>query len=101
MEELARFLKKNDDADEMKNIAETMAKRVNDHAWDGEWYIYAINKEGSRVELSRGGRMISMLSVIFYFPEVFYNCILDNLCLKYGHTYMNKIFSRLGFITWR
>jgi len=49
MAELAGFLGREADADEMRAIIATMTDRVNDHAWDGQWYVYAINGRGSPV----------------------------------------------------
>jgi len=46
MAQLADYLGRVKDADEMRLIAQIMTKRINDHAWDGEWYIYAINENG-------------------------------------------------------
>lgn len=49
MAELAEHLGRNDDAREMWQAAETMTQRINEHAWDGEWYIYAINGQGKPI----------------------------------------------------
>lgn len=49
MVKLAEYLKKDDDANQMRKIAEAMTMRINDHAWDGQWYIYAINGEGKPI----------------------------------------------------
>jgi len=43
---LAAHLGRTDHAAEFAGIADTMTRRINDHAWDGAWYIYAINGEG-------------------------------------------------------
>ena len=32
-----------------RRIAATLTDRINEHAWDGEWYIYAINGEGEPI----------------------------------------------------
>ncbi|HSW46848.1 MAG TPA: hypothetical protein VLM89_14905, partial [Phycisphaerae bacterium] len=47
--ELAVHLKRTAEADEMRQIAGAMTKRINDHAWDGQWFIYAINGEGKPI----------------------------------------------------
>lgn len=47
--ELATWIGRTDDAGELTGIARTMTQRINDHAWDGQWYIYAINGEGRPV----------------------------------------------------
>ncbi|HOA73391.1 MAG TPA: hypothetical protein PL151_15905 [Phycisphaerae bacterium] len=47
--ELAEHLGRADDAREMREIAATMTQRINEHAWDGEWYIYAINGQGKPI----------------------------------------------------
>jgi len=46
MAEVAAWHKHHDDADRMRQVAATMTRRINDHAWDGHWYIYAINGNG-------------------------------------------------------
>lgn len=49
MELLARHLGRTEDAAEMRGVVETMTERVNEHAWDGQWYIYAINGDGKPI----------------------------------------------------
>ena len=49
MAELAERAAKPDDARQMREAAATMTQRINEHAWDGEWYIYAINGEGQPI----------------------------------------------------
>lgn len=49
MAELAEFLHRDEDACSFNHIAETMTQRINQHAWDGEWYIYAINQDGKPI----------------------------------------------------
>lgn len=49
MAELAEHLDRQQDAQAMRDIAATMTQRINEHAWDGEWYIYAINGEGKPI----------------------------------------------------
>ncbi|MBI4581295.1 MAG: hypothetical protein HY718_16450 [Planctomycetes bacterium] len=49
MAELADYLGRTDDGRQMREVAATMTARINEHAWDGEWYIYAINGEGKPI----------------------------------------------------
>jgi cellobiose phosphorylase len=46
---LAGRLGRDSDAEEMREVARTMTSRINEHAWDGEWYIYAINDSGEPI----------------------------------------------------
>lgn len=46
MAELATHTGLAKDVRGMHDIADTLTKRINEHAWDGEWYIYAINGQG-------------------------------------------------------
>ncbi|NLX20292.1 MAG: hypothetical protein GXY55_01295 [Phycisphaerae bacterium] len=46
MEELASHLGREDHAREMHGLIDTLTRRINEHAWDGKWYIYAINGRG-------------------------------------------------------
>jgi cellobionic acid phosphorylase len=46
MAELATHIGREADAREFAQAADAMTQRINDHAWDGEWYIYAINGQG-------------------------------------------------------
>ncbi|MCD4824116.1 MAG: hypothetical protein K8S55_05875 [Phycisphaerae bacterium] len=46
MAELAEHLGYDKDRAEFAEIAETMTRRINEHAWDGQWYLYAINRDG-------------------------------------------------------
>jgi len=46
MAELAARIGRDDDQKEFARVAEAMTERINRHAWDGQWYIYAINGEG-------------------------------------------------------
>ncbi len=46
LEELATHLGRLKDAREMRGIIDTLTQRINEHAWDGRWYIYAINGHG-------------------------------------------------------
>ncbi len=47
--ELARFLRRPGEAEEMERLADAMTRRINEHAWDGQWYIYAINGAGKPI----------------------------------------------------
>jgi len=49
MAQLASFLDRQDNAEKMQQIAADMTGRINEHAWDGEWYIYAINGESKPI----------------------------------------------------
>jgi cellobiose phosphorylase len=51
--ELAARVGRSDDARDMDQIAETMSDRINEHAWVGAWYLYAINGEGEPIGSSR------------------------------------------------
>lgn len=53
MAELAAYLGKGDDVKLFADIARTMTGRVNEHAWDGQWYVYAINGQGEPIGSSR------------------------------------------------
>lgn len=47
--ELADRTGRDADAREMRDAADALTQRINEHAWDGEWYIYAINGEGKPI----------------------------------------------------
>ncbi len=47
--ELARYRGDGEIEKEMSEIAETISERVNQYAWDGNWYIYAINGQGKAI----------------------------------------------------
>ena len=49
MHELAICIDKKNDAEEFANIAATMTERINQHAWNGSWYIYAFNDQGNPI----------------------------------------------------
>jgi len=49
MQKLAEFLGRTDDAREMSDVAIELTSRINEHAWDGQWYIYAINEKGKPI----------------------------------------------------
>jgi cellobiose phosphorylase len=53
MEKLAGFIGEYKDAEEMKDIANTIADRINEYAWDGDWYIYAISGDGKPIGSKR------------------------------------------------
>ncbi len=53
MSELAKFIGKPEDADMFENIVKTMTNRINQHGWDGRWYIYAINWKGNPIGSSK------------------------------------------------
>ncbi len=59
MEELASYLGRRQDAAEARQIADVMTDRINEQAWDGEWYIYAINGKGTPIgsKQSREGKI--------------------------------------------
>lgn len=46
MASLAKHLNRDDDYTEFTDMSQTMTARINEHAWDGQWYIYAINNRG-------------------------------------------------------
>jgi len=50
---LAALLERDGDREEFEQIARTMTGRINEHGWDGEWYIYAINDEGEPIGSSK------------------------------------------------
>jgi len=45
MEELAVFLRRNEDAVRFRDMSEKMKKAINDTCWDGEWYVRAFDDE--------------------------------------------------------
>ncbi len=49
MAELAGHTGRADDVASFEDMAATMTERINRHAWDGQWYIYAINKDGQPI----------------------------------------------------
>jgi len=53
MSELADHLDRPSDRDEFAAIADEMTERINTHAWDGNWYIYAINDRGEPIGSSK------------------------------------------------
>ena len=46
MADLAEFLGKSADAAAFREVADDLTVKINAHAWDGQWYIYAINRDG-------------------------------------------------------
>ncbi len=53
MIELAAYLNDGDLEKKYSEYYETMKKRVNEHAWDGEWYIRYFDKEGNPLGSSK------------------------------------------------
>ena len=53
MAALAEYMGKGDDVKLFTEIAKTMTGRINEHAWDGQWYIYAINAQGEPIGSSK------------------------------------------------
>jgi len=51
--ELASFVGREEDAAGLRRVAEEMTGRINAHAWDGQWYIYALNADGEPIGSSR------------------------------------------------
>ncbi len=49
MSELAAWLGRDGDRKEFLRIAQSLTDCINEHAWDGEWYIYAINGQGEPI----------------------------------------------------
>lgn len=49
MERLAGKFGRDEDAHMMRGLREEMIERINTHAWDGEWYLYAINDRGEKI----------------------------------------------------
>ena len=49
MAELADFLGRTDDAATFRRVADELTERINAHAWDGKWYIYALNADGQPI----------------------------------------------------
>lgn len=49
LSELANVIGRIEDKKEFDCIAETMTERINVHAWDGKWYVYAFNCHGKPV----------------------------------------------------
>jgi len=53
MKELAEFLEKNDDAALMQKWHKEMADNINKFAWDGEWYLCALDDDGNPIGSSK------------------------------------------------
>ncbi|MFB3893321.1 MAG: GH36-type glycosyl hydrolase domain-containing protein [Phycisphaerae bacterium] len=53
MAELATWLGKDGDQKEFLDKAAALTAVINEHAWDGQWYIYAINGQGEPIGSSR------------------------------------------------
>lgn len=53
MAELAGAIGKTQDKAEYEKIAKEMTDRINANAWDGQWYVYAINGQGEPIGSSK------------------------------------------------
>ena len=53
LEEIARAAGRTGEADELKQMSAELSDQVNRTAWDGRWYIYAINDHGQPVGSDR------------------------------------------------
>jgi cellobionic acid phosphorylase len=53
MAELAGAIGKSADQKEFTDIAAALTARINEHAWDGAWYYYAINGQGEPIGSSK------------------------------------------------
>jgi cellobiose phosphorylase len=53
MAELAGHLGKAADEEEFQGIVRALTERINEHAWDGAWYIYAISGKGEPIGSAR------------------------------------------------
>ena len=53
MAELADFLRRDGDAGRFRSVAKDLTERINARAWDGQWYIYAINRDGEPIGSAR------------------------------------------------
>lgn len=49
MSELAGFIGQDADRQEFASVADDMAERINAHAWDGRWYVYAMDDNGQAI----------------------------------------------------
>ena len=49
MAEIADWAGRDADADDFRRQAAEMTARINAHAWDGRWYVYAIDDAGSPI----------------------------------------------------
>ncbi len=47
--ELAEFLGRSGDAAGLRRVATELTERINAHAWDGQWYVYALNADGEPI----------------------------------------------------
>ena len=47
--EIADWIGRGDEAAGFREMARTMTRRINDHGWDGRWYLYAIDDRGRPV----------------------------------------------------
>ncbi len=53
MAELADRLGRTEDRDAFRRTAADMTARINQHAWDGAWYVYAFNGQGVPIGSAR------------------------------------------------
>jgi cellobiose phosphorylase len=51
--EIAGHIGRKSDQEEFTGYARTLTGLINEHAWDGQWYIYAINGQGEPIGSSR------------------------------------------------
>jgi cellobiose phosphorylase len=49
MAEIAAWHGRKADAADFRRMAAAMTQRINDHAWDGNWYVYAIDDAGRAI----------------------------------------------------
>jgi cellobiose phosphorylase len=49
MADLARWIGRDGDAEEFRRLADEMTGLINQHAWDGQWYLYAIDDAGEPI----------------------------------------------------
>ena len=59
MARLAEWMGRPADAAGYRDMAATMTGRINEHAWDGRWYVYAVDDAGRAIgsHANREGRM--------------------------------------------
>ncbi len=53
MRSLAEFVGKKEDVSFLDRVIEETTRCINEHAWDGEWYVYAFDHRGRPVGSSR------------------------------------------------
>ena len=105
MENLARFIGKNSDADMFRSRYEEMKRITNDVAWDGGWYKRIFYKEGGYI----GGKdQPSKLGYIFLEPQPWavmsgvaegergvkaLDSVREHLCTAYGIALLREAFT--------